>query len=154
MKPSLSIGILVKTLIAGSIFSLCSVAPALGESVSVTKDSVNIRTGPGTKHPIYMEVFKGYPLKVLKRQGDWIHVSDVDKDTGWIFASLTRKGSTTIVNAKKSANMRSGPSTDSPIIANVQRGVVLEKLDSQGDWQKLKHTQGTIGWMHKKLLWP
>ena len=146
--------ILRKTIVLTGLLACCSVNTALAETATVIKDGVNIRTGPGTKHPIYMEVFKGYPLKVLEKKGDWLHVSDVDKDKGWIYAPLTRKGDTVIVNAKQSGNMRSGPGLNHPIIANVKRGVVLQKLDQKGEWQKLKHSQGTVGWMHQNLLWP
>jgi SH3-like domain-containing protein len=154
MKLSSPIRLLAQGLVLGGVLAVFSATLVQAESVTVINDGVNIRTGPGIKYPIYMEVFKGYPLKVLKRDGEWLEVADVDNDKGWIFTALTRKGDTVIVDAKQSANMRSGPGTDNPIIANVQRGVVMEHLDTKGDWYKLKHTQGTTGWMHKSLLWP
>ncbi len=131
--------------------------PALGfaaQTVSVKKDGVNVRTGPGTNYPVYMELFKGYPLKVLEKKGDWLKVSDFENDKGWIFHSLVKPGSTVIVKAKKSINMRSKPSTDGAIVANVDRGVVLTKLSTKGKWIKVRHAQGTTGWIYSPLLWP
>ncbi|MBU0944439.1 MAG: SH3 domain-containing protein [Proteobacteria bacterium] len=128
---------------------------ALGaQEVSVSTDGVNVRIGPGTDFPVYMELFQGYPLKVIEKKGDWLKISDFENDNGWIYASLVAPGTTVIVNAEKSINMRAKPSTSAPIIATVDRGVVLTKLSSQGQWTEVKHSQGTIGWIYSPLLWP
>ncbi len=124
------------------------------EYVSVKKDNVNIRTGPGTKNPVSMELFSGYPLKVLKRQGEWIKIADFENDSGWIHNSLVTKGDTVIINAKKSVNMRSGPSTKSSIVADIERGVVLTRISRKGKWTQVRHSSGTVGWVYSPLIWP
>lgn len=141
-------------LTAGTTCLLLS-SPALAEEfVTVTKDNVNVRSGPSTSNPVYMELFAGYPLKVLKQDGDWMQISDYEGDTGWIHKSLVGKNDTVIVNAKKSVNMRAEPSTTSAVIADVERGVIMTKIGEDGKWLKLKHSSGTIGWIYKPLLWP
>lgn len=135
------------------LFILPTVAFA-EQIVSVKKDNVNVRTGPGTNFPIYMELFKGYPLKVLQKKGDWLQISDFENDKGWIYNKLVTPGSTVIANGKKTINMRTKDSTDAAIVATVDRGVVLSKLSTQGKWTKVKHSQGTIGWIYSSLLWP
>ena len=122
--------------------------------VSVKKDNVNVRTGPSTDNPVCMELFEGYPLKVIKKQGDWYKVVDFENDTGWIHKSMVTAGDTVIVNAKKSVNMRSGPSTKSSVVADVERGVVLTKISRKGKWVEVRHSSGTVGWIYKPLLWP
>lgn len=122
--------------------------------VSVKKDSVNVRSGPGTEFPVAMELFKGYPLKVIEKKGKWLKITDFENDSGWIFSSLVTPGSTVIVNGKKSINMRSKPNTKASVVAVVDRGVVLTKLSTQGKWVKVKHSQGTSGWIYRPLLWP
>ncbi len=135
-------------------FLLIPALTAAAQTVSVKKDGINVRTGPGTNFPVYMELFKGYPLKVIEKKGDWLKVSDFENDKGWIFASLVAPGSTVIVKAKNSINMRSKPSTDASIVANVDRGVVLTRISTQGKWIKVRHSQGTVGWIYSTLLWP
>lgn len=122
--------------------------------VSVKKDNVNVRMGPGTNFPVYMELFKGYPLKVLQKKGDWLQISDFEDDKGWIYNKLVSPGSTVIANGTKTINMRTKASTSSAIVATVDRGVVLTKLSTQGKWTKVKHSQGTTGWIYSALLWP
>ncbi len=125
------------------------------DSVSVLKDGVNIRTAPGTDNPVYMEVFKDYPLKVLKRQGDWLKVSDFENDQGWIYASLvSSQKKTVIISAKNRANMRTSPSTSGQIVARIDRGVVLILLERQGEWVKVRHEGGSEGWIYAPLVWP
>ena len=122
--------------------------------VSVKGDNVNVRTGAGTNYEVSMELFAGYPLKVMSTQGEWLKIVDFENDSGWIHQSLVNDGNTVIVNGNKSVNMRAEPSTNSTIIATVDRGVVLTKLETQGKWLKLKHSTGLIGWIYKPLLWP
>lgn len=140
--------------VTGSIALLFTGSAMGAEYVSVTKDNVNVRTGPGTNNPVYMELFEGYPLKVVKRSGEWAQISDFEGDSGWIHKSLIGTNNTVIINAKKSVNMRSGPSTKSPVVADVERGVILKKVGQQGKWLQLRHSSGTVGWVYKPLLWP
>ncbi len=137
-----------------TLFLLLPGLAIAAQVVSVKKDGVNVRTGPGTNFPVYMELFQGYPLKVVEKKGDWLKVSDFENDSGWIFSSLVTPGTTVIVNAKKTINMRSKPNTSAQIVATVDRGVVLTKLSTQGKWVKVRHSQGTVGWIYSPLLWP
>ncbi len=140
---------------AALFFALTAVSFANANHVSVKGDNVNIRTGPSKNKPVYMELSKGYPLVVIKRQRNWVKVKDFEGDTGWIHSSLVEKGKTVIVNSRgKKVNMRSGPSTRNKIVAEVYRGVVLTKVGRKGRWLKLKHDDGVVGWIYKPLLWP
>ncbi len=137
-----------------SLFFLTATAVQAVEYVSIKGDTINVRTGPGTNYQVYMELFKGYPLRVVATQGDWLKISDYERDTGWIHRSLVEKNNTVIVNGKKAVNMRAEPSTNSPIIATVERGVILTRLETSGKWLKVKHSSGMIGWIYKPLIWP
>lgn len=123
------------------------------EIASVKNDQVNIRSGPGTNHEILWEVFKGFPLKILKRENNWAHIIDFEDDKGWIFAPLLSTQNTVIVRVKI-ANMRVGPSTNYEIMATVKYGVVFKPVESKGDWLKVAHEDGASGWISRELLWP
>lgn len=145
----------IKKIIAiSSVAFFCATSGFAANYLSVTTDNANVRTGPGTKYPVTMELFQGYPLKVLKKQGEWYKVSDYEKDTGWIHNSIVKDQDSVIVNAKKSLNMRSGPSKKNPVVADVERGVVLKKISKEGQWTKVRHSSGTVGWIYTPLLWP
>ncbi len=146
--------ILKKLLILGFVCLFGSSTAFAANYLTVTTDNANVRTGPSTKSPVSMELFQGYPLRITKTQGEWYRVTDFEKDSGWIHKSIVKKCNTVIVNAKKSVNMRSGPSTGDSVVADVERGVVLTKLKRKGKWTKVQHSSGTVGWIYNSLLWP
>ena len=143
-----------KIIVMSSVALFCATSSYAANFLSVTTDNANVRTGPGTNYPVAMELFQGYPLKVLKKQGDWYQISDYENDTGWIHDSIVKGKDTVIVDAKQSLNMRSGPSEKNPVIADVERGVVLKKISTEGSWTKVQHSSGTVGWIYTPLLWP
>ncbi len=57
-------------------------------AVIAGKGKCNVRSGPGTEHPIVFTVEKGVPFKVLEKKGDWIHIRHSDGDEGWIHKML------------------------------------------------------------------
>ena len=136
----------------GCFLAVSSVFAA--DYLMITTDNANVRTGPGTNYPASMELFQGYPLKVEKKQGDWYKVTDFENDTGWVHDSIVKNADTVIVNAKESVNMRSGPTINDSVVADVERGVVLTRLSTEGKWTKVRHSSGTTGWIYSSLLWP
>lgn len=136
------------TLVLAATFSTAA------DYVCVIKDAVNVRTGPDTSSPVYMELFSGYPLKILEEKDGWYRVQDYEKDSGWIYAQLTKECSSVIVNVASSANMRSGPATENRVVAVLERGVVLDLIERQGKWVKVRHESGVDGWVYAPLVWP
>lgn len=130
-----------------------SVTVALSaEFVSVSKDGVNVRSGPSTSHQILFKFPAGYPLKVIGRQGKWLKISDFEGDKGWIFSTLVNTTPFVIVTVKE-GNVRSGPGTNFDRVGSVTREVILRKLEQKGSWVKVSHPRLT-GWVHTKLVWP
>lgn len=135
---------------------LCVVSVAhAAEYASIKKDGVNVRSGPSTSNEVRWEVFKGFPMEILKRDGEWANCRDYEGDSGWIHKDLLSKNKTVIVKKKK-VNLRNVPNTgnNSKIIAIVKYGVVFDVLDKRGDWLRVKHADGTKGWIYNTLIWP
>lgn len=57
-------------------------------AVIVIRENCNIRSGPGTNHPVVFTSNRGVPFKVLERRGAWINIEHADGDKGWIFNDL------------------------------------------------------------------
>lgn len=137
-------------------------APFLGtapaaEMMSVKGDKVNMRSGPGIQHEVKWEYGSGFPVEVVKRQGEWLQVKDFEEETGWIHQSHLQKKRQLIVNVNKdqeqTINIRSGPGGENPIVGNAYYGVVVTRLDEKDDWVKVQHESGLAGWIKKSLLW-
>ncbi len=54
------------------------------ERITITRDSINIRTGPGTNHPIAKVAAKGDSYKFIGMKKDWALVQMPDGSTGYI----------------------------------------------------------------------
>lgn len=138
-----------------SLFVLCLTAPCLAaDYVSVNKDGANIRSAPDTKKDLLWEVFKDFPLQVVKRQKEWIQVKDFEGDQGWIYANLVSSKEKRVIVKANTANMRSEPNKEAKVVATVKYGVVFTPLEKKGEWLKVKHEDGTSGWISNTLVWP
>ena len=139
-------------MLLAAIVQIAALPAAASEFVSVSKDGVNLRSGPTTDTAVLFQLPAGYPLEVLERKNGWLHVRDYEKDEGWIYAGLTSNTQYVIVKISK-GNIRSGPGTDYDQTGTVVRDVILQKVEQQGDWIKIYHPQLT-GWIYKNLVWP
>jgi SH3-like domain-containing protein len=120
--------------------------------VSINASEVNMRSGPSTRYKVTWVLGKGFPLQVISSKGKWLKVRDFENDAGWVYAPLTsRKGH--MVVKKKIVNIRSGPGKKYRIVAKAKYGVVFQTLKQIKGWAKVKHQDGTIGWIYRKLLW-
>jgi len=144
--------LLTKMVLMAAFFLVSTVTVYSAEYVNVTKDGVNLRSGPDTKYSVIYELPKGYPLKVLARKGQWIKVSDFENDQGWIFSPLVSRNSHVIVTVKE-GNVRSGAGINNEKVGEVVREVILKNLGKQGDWIHVEHPK-LSGWVHRKLVWP
>lgn len=143
----------IVTLITFGIVSFATIAFS-AQVFTVTATNGNVRTGPSTKYPVSIELTKGYILKKVKKQGEWLKVKDFENDTGWVHESIVKPSKKVIVNSKSNINMRSQPTKKGTKIGDVERGVVFTKLDTKGNWTKVQHDTGLTGWIYSPLLWP
>ena len=138
------------------VLAVLLAAPALGlaaQRVSVSVESANVRTGPGTEHEIVWKgVEKYYPLMILDQAGSWYYVKDFESDTGWIYKKLVTKTST-VITTKERCNVRKGPGAKKPLAFVVDSGVPFRVLSRKGNWIEVQHADGDKGWIHKSLVW-
>lgn len=125
--------------------------------LSISGDNINLRSGPGSKYRILWELGRGYPLEILKRDGDWYRVRDFEGTVGWVHREAVGDTPHMIVKtnkkSKKPINLRSGPGETNEIVARAQYGVVLQSLEQKNGWVKVRHEQGVTGWVRRDLLW-
>lgn len=121
--------------------------------VSIGVGQANMRDGPGMRHAILYELGRYYPLQVLARSGSWLKVRDFEGDIGWVHRKVTRRTPFLIVKHER-ANVRSGPGTRHRIVARLEYGEVMQRLDRQGRWVQVRlPDHGKTGWVARSLLW-
>ncbi|MFH1217807.1 MAG: SH3 domain-containing protein [Pseudomonadota bacterium] len=143
----------MREIVLAGIFFLFLHGAAAAEMVSIAADLVNMRSGPGPEHEVTWELGKGYPLKVLETQGQWLKVTDFQDDIGWVQKDMVTSKPYLIVK-NRIINVRSGPGEKYRIVRQAQSGVVFRPLEKKGNWVKVQHEEeGVSGWVLRSLLW-
>ncbi|XOF33882.1 MAG: SH3 domain-containing protein [Candidatus Electrothrix sp. YB6] len=125
------------------------------QMVAVDNDNVNMRSGPGLNEKVLWKLSQGFPLKVLKTSGKWLHVQDFEGSKGWVHKNVVNRSGHMIVRAQKDGgkiNIRSKPDTRSKVVAQAYYGVVFKTLQQRKGWVKVRHDNVT-GWIKRTLLW-
>ncbi|MFH2090981.1 MAG: SH3 domain-containing protein [Pseudomonadota bacterium] len=131
---------------------MCVTVSGAQERLSVTASIANMRSGPDVNSDQLWQVEQYHPVIVIEKKGDWYKVKDFEGDTAWLHNSLLGKSATVITKAEK-CNVRSKASIDGEKLFTTQKGVPFLVLDTKGGWIKVKHKDGDIGWISKKLVW-
>jgi SH3-like domain-containing protein len=123
-----------------------------GERLTVAVPKANIRSGPGTHYDIIWQVYKYYPLRVIKKTGSWYRFFDFEGDKGWIYRSLVRK-IPSVITIQEKCNIRSGPGTKYSVLFTTEKGVAFKVINRKGSWIHVRHSDGDKGWIFKSLVW-
>jgi SH3-like domain-containing protein len=143
--------VFVSAIILISVISCSNVAYA-GERLAVSVSIANIRSGPGTNYDTLWQVYKYYPIKVIKKSGSWILFVDFEGDKGWVKNTLVHK-IPSVITIKEDCNIRSGPGTKYSIVFKTERGVAFKVIKEKGSWIYVQHADGDKGWIYKPLVW-
>ncbi|MCI5132065.1 MAG: peptide-binding protein [Candidatus Electrothrix sp. EH2] len=136
--------------------TLVAAESVAAKMVAVKNNNVNMRSGPGLNKKVLWKLSAGFPLKVLKKSGNWLKVKDFEGSVGWVHKNVVNRSGHMIVKAQKNTkgkiNIRSKPSTRSKIVAKAYYGVVFKTLQQKRGWAKVRHNKVT-GWVKRSLLW-
>ena len=120
--------------------------------LSVTADKTNVRSGPGTQHPVLFYVMKGYPLRALRKQGRYIQVEDYEGDKGWVHQNLLSTKRWVIVKLDQ-INLREGPATTYPLRFQAPKGAPFEVLAEKDGWLHVRYVDGDEAWCSANIVW-
>ncbi|WP_042275565.1 C40 family peptidase [[Clostridium] dakarense] len=126
---------------------------------TITGNSVNFRTGPGTNHSSMGKLNKGNTVEYIGKSGDWVNVKHNGK-VGYVhgdYVSTSNNTSTdnTIKSTKvvngNSVNFRTGPSTSNSSIGKLNKGAEVGFISESNGWSKISYN-GKIGYMSSQYL--
>ncbi len=119
--------------------------------LSLKKNKVNVRYGPGFDFPVkYIYKKINFPIKQIDKKENFRRIIDIKKNSGWIHISQLKKVNSVIALQDKVLFKKS--SLFSKPIAKIQKGRLLVILKCQNKWCKVK-TQNFKGWIDKNNLW-
>jgi SH3-like domain-containing protein len=144
-------------ILLGFTLSFFPVTKATAETASIQGDQTLLRQRPDKTSTVLWELNNGFPVEIIKKQGDWVNIRDFENDSGWVLKSKISAKHHVIVkanrNEEQSINIRSAPNINSSTIGNAFYGVVFTVVEKKDGWVKVKHDSSLTGWVKADLLW-
>ncbi|WGF88506.1 SH3 domain-containing protein [Marinivivus vitaminiproducens] len=139
-------------------------APKLGASTglplprfaSLGSNEINVRSGPGLRHPILWQFRQaGLPVLVRDEVAEWRLIEDSTGDEGWIHAPLLANRRTVLVQGEVRDLLRT-PSDPTRVLLRLEPGVIGELESCPDDWCRIGvRTGGGVqeGWLRRGAVW-
>ncbi|MGP4074511.1 N-acetylmuramoyl-L-alanine amidase [Halobacillus sp. K22] len=115
------------------------------DQMVVKEDVVNVRSGPDTNHEQITQVHKNEVYEYIDEQGEWVQIQLSNDRQGWIAGWLVQKEGQA---AKKEnsylslnyngTNIRSGPSTEAPILGRGHKKEQFKIIGKEGSWYEIR----------------
>ena len=121
--------------------------------VSLRKDQVNVRTGPGVRYPVdWVFTYKNMPVEILAEFKGWRKVRDWKGTTGWVHRSMLSGKYRWIIVLSKSEPLRREAKPEARVIAKLNSKVVGRLKQCRGDWCEVT-VNGIQGWIKRPAIW-
>ena len=119
--------------------------------LSLKKDKVNVRYGPGFEYPIkYIYKKIDLPIKQIDKKENFRRIIDLKNNSGWIHVSQLKKVNSIIPREDKI--LFNKPSNFSKPLAKIEKGRVLLIQNCNKNWCKIK-TGSFKGWIKIENTW-
>lgn len=120
--------------------------------VSLKKDEVNVRTGPGPQYPIEWIFSRQHmPVEVLQEFQHWRKIRDVEGAEGWVHSSMLSAKRYALITGE-TRTLRRRPEPDGALAARLEPGVIAQVVECQAQWCRLE--VGSIkGWLSRAEFW-
>ncbi len=115
-----------------------------------------LHAGPGTEHAMLGHIAEGDFIEFQRLQGDWALVWHLDSDSeGWVPRAALglpdEAGAPPLLVIEAPSPgwlpMHTGPGTDYPEARRLFTGMVVDHVDTKGDWLQILLADGTSGWI-------
>ena len=119
--------------------------------LSLKKDKVYVRYGPGKNYPIkYIYKKKFLPIKVIDKKDNFRRIIDHKKNSGWIHQIMLRKLNSLIVLEEKIVFKKSSKFSKPLVKLAKGRLVIIKKCKI--NWCRIE-TGNYVGWIDTKNVW-
>ena len=130
---------------------ICSAATAQ-DFHSVSINAAILYDAPSIKAKKLFVAPKGMPVQVITVVEPFVKVRDMTGDTAWLDRRALGSARTAITLT--SATVRASSADSAAAIAQLERGVVVEVLESAANgWIKVKHVDASSGFVKQSEVW-
>jgi SH3-like domain-containing protein len=117
-------------------------------------DEVNLRTGPGPRHPVEWVIRRrDLPVEITAEFDTWRRVRDIEGTEGWVHQSLLTGGRRrTVIVTGDVRPLRATPAATAAPVARAEAGVVARLLRCRAEWCEVD-ASGHRGWLLRTEMW-
>lgn len=133
--------------------------PPPGPVLTVQALGLNVRSGPGQKHPIVASVYQADKLVLLSLTTNWAHVLTRDGTKGWVLRQYVSASGRPAVSSPSYAivntqilRVRSGPGTQYSVSGTVFSGTRMQVVRDTPHWDAVILPGGTTGWVARPYV--
>ena len=127
-------------------------APSTPHYQSLKSDTVHMRVGPGTQHPIeWVLQRRNLPVRVIAELEQWRRVVDPTGTAGWVHQQTLSSRRYAMVTGEI-RSLRRAPQADAVTIALLEPGVIGRLMECAGAWCRME-AGGFRGWIARAEIW-
>ncbi len=129
---------------------------AVPRFVSLAKDEVFVRSGPGKQYPVkWVLQRKGLPVEIIDEFEHWRKIRDYDGDEGWVFQSLlSGVRAAIIVGDEKIFITKKRPVNGvDHVVETILEPSVVVTLRKCDNVYCLVDVESYSGWIERKFIW-
>ena len=120
--------------------------------VSLKRDKVNVRFGPGKQYPInWVFTQRGIPVEIIAEFDNWRKIRDYEGTEGWINAGLLNSRRTIMVQGAIRDLKRTASAT-ARVLLRAEPGVLGELFYCRESWCHVE-IEGRRGWLQRGEFW-
>ncbi len=120
--------------------------------VSLSADTVNLRTGPGRRYPIaWVFQRRSMPVEVVGEYLQWFRIRDHEGVEGWVHRALLSGKRTAMVTGDERSLHRL-PHAAAPLAARAEPGVQGRLISCRAEWCEMEVAQ-VRGWIRRSHVW-
>ena len=120
--------------------------------MSLKYNTVNVRQGPSSEHPIKFIYKKKYlPIKIIDNFENYRKFIDLYDNSGWIHISQLSPKKTAL-NIKEKNLLLKKPQIYSKPLAQIEKGKLIIIKKCKDNWCKVLINK-YVGWIRKNTIW-
>ena len=119
--------------------------------LSLKKNKVNVRYGPGLDYPIkFVYLKKNFPVEVIDEKENFRKILDHKNNGGWVHRSQLKKNKS-LITLQEKILFKNSTKYSTPI-AVIKSGRLLIVKKEEKKWFKVE-TGNYVGWISNEFLW-
>jgi SH3-like domain-containing protein len=139
---------------AAALIALAAALPvAAAEYRSLGERPAVLYDAPSARADRLFVASRLYPFEVLVKLDQWTKVRDANGEVAWVENKSFGERATVMVTVPL-ADVRGGPSAQSPLVFEAYKGVVLDVVKPPADgWVEVRHRDGQQGFIRAAHVW-